>query len=407
MRFEIPQNNIMGWFNKDYPNLTISMTTANWGDTMNRVATELSAGTGAYEFCHVDWIAIQAMIEAGWLSPLDDYIDRDIPNYTSEFPENVRAVYRGTDGLTYAFPFDSNCMLTYYRKDIFEEVGIKVPDDISTWDKALEASKTLFESGYMSGFCAKRPVWSSDWWLTHINAHGAHVYNKDFTPGLMLDDNTPTDEAQAAMDMSLAFFEYATPEVVNWEDGDLAEAEKAGRVVFAPCTWGGAAVTDPEFNPYADVFGIARVPIGPGKVTHHIEKAGYGGRMGGAGYLIPKVAKHQDESWNFINYLPSKCMEAYPDEKTDAYLAGGAQPGRINCMGDNNWWKTYPLLEGLSKNLPDSVYKVWQIPEFNELAALIGSEAHELYAKRKTVVQALKAMNDGIYEIFKRAGRYD
>jgi ABC-type glycerol-3-phosphate transport system substrate-binding protein len=346
------------------------------------------------------------MIPPGWLEPLDDRISRDLPNYVKEWPENVRAVYRGLeDGVTYAFPLDANAQLTYYRKDILEQEGINVPHDISTWDRLLETTKALKAANpnYLTGFCAKRPHWALDWMTSHMNANGGVYYNEDFTPGL------DTDEARTALASALEYFDYSPPEVLNWEDGDLAEAIKAGSVVLAPNTWGGAAVTDPQFNPYADVMGIEGVPLGPGKKTHYIEKAGYGGRMGGAGYLIPKVISKEvkDEAWKFCAFLGTDCMNAYPDEVTDAYLSGGAQPGRFACMNDQNWWKPYPLLEGLSKALPNSVYKVWQIPEYSELSAALAVEAHEVFLKRKTIDQGIEDMNKIVFDIFKRAGRYD
>lgn len=404
-RFEIPHRNVMAWWEEKYPNIEVAFTTADWGSTVERAMAELSAGTGAYDVVFIDWIVIQAMIEANWLRPLDDLIystdpEVGVPNYPDAF--DATKLYMGMrDGKTYAMPFDFNCQMTYYREDVFNEVGIKVPEDIETWDACLETAKKLHEYNpdYKVGFTMKPPWWTVTWFTEHLFSQGGIIYDEDFMPQLT------SPEAKAAMEFALEFYKYAPPEVLNWEDAEIAEAMKAGVVVFSPCTWGGAAVTSPAFNPFADVTKLARVPKGPGGKNWQIEVAGYGGEMGGAGYAIPVVSKRPDLSWKFIRFVVD--LKPYPDEKTLKYLEGGAQPTKRDVLGDSGWQAQFPLLKGLSDNGPYAQFKWMQVPEFPEIAEEMGKEIGDVFTGVKSIDDGLKAMNDSTYKIFQRSGRYD
>jgi len=98
-------------------------------------------------------------------------------------------------------------------------------------------------------------------------------------------------------------------------------------------------------------------------------------------------------------------LKSYPDEKTGKYLEGGAQPCRMSVLTDSEWQKKYPLLTGLSENLPLSEYKWMMIPEFSEIAVVMADEIQAAFVGDKEPETALNDMADGITGVFKKSGR--
>jgi multiple sugar transport system substrate-binding protein len=74
-----------------------------------------------------------------------------------EFGEGIWGlVTLGTDGV-YAIPQDGGPMMLYYRKDLFEKFGVKVPQ---TWDEYAEAARRVHKADpkvYLGTFSSKDP----------------------------------------------------------------------------------------------------------------------------------------------------------------------------------------------------------------------------------------------------------
>jgi multiple sugar transport system substrate-binding protein len=65
-------------------------------------------------------------------------------------PWAIQQVSFGEDGAVYGIPQDVGPMAMYYRKDLFEQHGIKVP---TTWDEFYEAAKQVkANGGYITNF---------------------------------------------------------------------------------------------------------------------------------------------------------------------------------------------------------------------------------------------------------------
>ena len=91
------------------------------------------------------------------------------------------------DGKLYAVPFYAESSFTFYRKDLFEEAGIKMPDK-PTYDQIAEyAAKLTDKSKEQYGFCQRgKPGWGENMAFVGpmVNAFGGRWFDMEWKPQL-------------------------------------------------------------------------------------------------------------------------------------------------------------------------------------------------------------------------------
>lgn len=110
----------------------------------------------------------------GALASLSSFIEKDEEFRPEEF---VTAFYnQGTiDGEQYAIPFYGTTQVMYYRKDIFEELGIS-PDELNTWEGVAEAAKKIKEEKGIYGW---EPMWGPGNLIDAALSRGAKYISED------------------------------------------------------------------------------------------------------------------------------------------------------------------------------------------------------------------------------------
>lgn len=88
--------------------------------------------------------SIYEYINNGWVTDLNPYLDvkafdLDIDNFIPAYVEEVT----GSDGETWAIPFNKSTEVLFYNQDMLDEAGVEVP---TTIDEAVEASKAIYDA---------------------------------------------------------------------------------------------------------------------------------------------------------------------------------------------------------------------------------------------------------------------
>ena len=124
------------------------------------LVTQLSSGQ-APDIINVNVEDVWVDIHKGWYVPLDGWLeapnvfireqgDPTAPGYEQWWDQfKYQAVSRGKaapDGLNYCITFDMIETGIYYNKDIFEEVGVEIPD---TWEEFIEIMGKIREANYI------------------------------------------------------------------------------------------------------------------------------------------------------------------------------------------------------------------------------------------------------------------
>ena len=129
-----------------HPDVKIETVNMSGDDVHKKVMMALMAGTGAPDVSfHVDTRA-RKYYGTDLIHTLDDVI----PNYEDIF---IKAIsYRWTyQGKLWGVPYDMGTFVMFYRKDIFDEVGIDFPQ---SWEDLIEVGKKITIPGkrYMTVF---------------------------------------------------------------------------------------------------------------------------------------------------------------------------------------------------------------------------------------------------------------
>ena len=139
-----------------------------------RVTTDIATKGGQFDIITIGSYEAPIWGKQGWLMPLDDLGD----DY--DYADMIPSVKNGLsyDGKLYAVPFYAESSFTFYRKDLFEQAGITMPDK-PTYDQIAEfAAKLTDKSKEQYGFCQRgKPGWGENMAFVGpmVNAFGGQL----------------------------------------------------------------------------------------------------------------------------------------------------------------------------------------------------------------------------------------
>ena len=148
-----------------------------------RVTTDIATKGGQFDIITIGSYETPIWGKQGWLAPLDDLGD----DY--DYDDMIPSVMNGLsyDGKLYAVPFYAESSFTFYRKDLFEAAGIKMPDK-PTYDQIAEyAAKLTDKSKEQYGFCQRgKPGWGENMAFVGpmVNAFGGQWFDMEWKPQL-------------------------------------------------------------------------------------------------------------------------------------------------------------------------------------------------------------------------------
>jgi lactose/L-arabinose transport system substrate-binding protein len=127
-------------FEKLHPNVDIEVTPMSHPDTHNKTFVSIATGSGTPDFLTIDSAYIQKFIDQGGLVDMTDFVSplRD------KFPAYTVANDSDAQGNIFGVPFDCGPVGVYYRRDIFDKLGAKLPE---TWDEYIAVGKQLKKNG--------------------------------------------------------------------------------------------------------------------------------------------------------------------------------------------------------------------------------------------------------------------
>jgi multiple sugar transport system substrate-binding protein len=148
-----------------------------YDNLLERITTEGISGTPTFDLVtHLD--VMGPSIEQ-FLEPLDDYADED---FFDRFPESIVELSTYGDHV-YSLPLRSNAQLLFYRKDVFEDLGISPP---TTWEELNEIGNEIVDQTDLS---AITPYYQSGnngqnlyMWTSYLWSNGSDIFDEDMRP---------------------------------------------------------------------------------------------------------------------------------------------------------------------------------------------------------------------------------
>ena len=110
-----------------------------YAEHYQRIGTSLIENSGDFDLHLFDPVLIGQSYPK--LAPLKDLFDTD-PQWRDYYENGVPYFYRGSwdwNGIPYAVVHDANCMMTWWRSDVFEQFGLAEP---ATFETVLRTPRT-------------------------------------------------------------------------------------------------------------------------------------------------------------------------------------------------------------------------------------------------------------------------
>ncbi|NOX52395.1 MAG: sugar ABC transporter substrate-binding protein [Gammaproteobacteria bacterium] len=358
-------------------------------------------GQGGYDV--VSWVIFNKTeyVNKGYLTELapfftnarladPDYDPEDIvPAYlkSGNAVGGRRGYLSGPTDAIYGIPFGAETSIMAYRKDIFEEYGLKVP---TTYDELLEVASFITED--VDGVYGMTSRGSSNHhivhaWLLHASPYGASIFDDKWNV------TVDSPQAKAATETLKAIIDNSPPGVTSWGFGEEANAFLQGEsAIFIDTLKIAAMSRDPEQSLVDGKVGFALHPTGP---------AGCGSETGGFTMGIPNNSAHKEAAFLFIQWMTSKRGDRM-------IVEAGGDPIRISTMSDPELQAQFPeypvILEQLKCANED-----WRplIPEWGEInAPIMGINLGEYVNGQTDLDTALSNAKMQIQDVMERAGYY-
>ncbi|HUI00102.1 MAG TPA: substrate-binding domain-containing protein [Nitrososphaerales archaeon] len=198
----------------------------------------------------------------------------------------------------FMLPFDTPVMIFFYRKDIYDGLGIDPP---STWDEYFEDAKMLTGSQEVQfgAVSEASPTISVVYEFTvHLASFGASLWEVD---GNQISPVMDSDNAVAALENFVRFQPYSDVSSSNYSWPDIFTSLERG---FSACglLWHDYTdwLNDPQRSVEAGKFGFTAPPAGP---------KGTFSTFGGAGVGLSKYSNNPEAAWLWLQWATAAGTE--------------------------------------------------------------------------------------------------
>lgn len=318
---------------------------------LQKLTLDVASGLGTYDLYYLDqsWMAA---FSGDVIDPREKYesnADLAMPNYN--FDDFLKPLVDGIsmyDGIMVGVPYDIPIFIQMYRRDIFDELGLKPATTMAEFlsnaqaiqqakGPAIYGTTGQMRSGHYSLECD---------WTAWLWGHGGSIFGPD---GKFTGNDERGLEAMAYWQE----LKKNMPEAVTtwtWDgQGQSVGQGIAGTVL----SWG-------EFFPSWDnpessqVSGLMEATVPPAATAlRTVSETGYGeipgvGHQGGSSLAVSKYAKSPDAAWLFAQWATSPETQVFITT-----LGGGTGPTRTSVYEDPRVLaNAKPGIAGTTRHLP-------------------------------------------------------
>jgi sorbitol/mannitol transport system substrate-binding protein len=274
-------------------------------DVRDTIAQDVANQAGQYDVISISNYEVPIYAKNGWLTSLTDDADKDAAFDQTDILKPMRDSLKGEDGQLYGIPFYGESSMLMYRKDIFKQKGLTMPEH-PTWQQVADlAAKVDGAQPGMKGICLRGlPGWGEVFapLTTVVNTFGGTWFTKDW---------------QAQVDA--APFKQATNFYVNLvrKHGEVGAPQSGfteclnnmsqGKVaMWYDATSAAGSLENPAQSKVAGKIGYVYAPVDKTKVSGWLYTWAWG---------IEKASKNPDTAWKFVAWASGKDYQKLVGEK--------------------------------------------------------------------------------------------
>lgn len=367
-----------------------------YAGALDKIRNSLRANAGSYDLLAIDNNWMVEFFDGGFLVPLTDIdpafkLDPQINNFGGTIYWNDKLhSFDPSGGKLMGVPVNGNVEVFYYRKDLYDQHRLKVPE---TWDQVLDNATTLNDGSKVYGFVHRddRESALADF-VNYLFSFGGDLFANASAGDYTVVLNSPA--ARAALEFYLKLGKAGGyPTAGSVSQGNMIQlmaTGKAAQTVGIVGAW--AQLEDPSKSAVVGKFETALIPRGPnGK---HASRAGHW--IGAVARNVPR--ERQQAALNFLSWFQTLDHQI-------AYTRYGAVPVRADMGGteiarDAN----FRFLKAQAEN--SKVAKMYAVvPEAPQINSKLALRINECVIGKAPVIDTLNLGAADVHELMTRAGR--
>jgi len=388
-------------FEEQHPDIKLKWVVLEENVLRQRLTTDIATQGGQFDVLTIGMYEAALWGEKGWLEPMKDLpADYALDDVFPSVREGLSA-----NGQLYALPFYAEASITYYRTDLFEQAGLKMPEQ-PTWEQMAEFAGKLHQPDKgQYGICLRgKAGWGENMALitTVANAYGARWFDEQWKP-----EFTGSEWKNALNFYVDTMNKYGPPGASsNGFNENLALFNSGKCAMWVDASVAGSFVTDKSQSKVADSVGFTFAP------TQVTDK--------GASWLyswalaIRNSSKSKDAAKTFSAWATSK---AYGELVAEKDGVANVPPGTRASTYSDAYMQAAPFakvtLDSLkkadpanpsAKPVPYVGIQLVTIPEFQAIGTSVGKLFAAALTGQMKPEQALQAAQQSTEREMKRAG---
>ncbi|MEU6642510.1 sugar ABC transporter substrate-binding protein [Saccharomonospora sp. NPDC046836] len=378
-------------FEQEHPGIQLKFVSLPENQARAKITASTATQGGEFDVVMISNYETPQWAANGWLENLQPYLDAD-PGYDSaDFIPSIRESLSYQDSM-YAVPFYGESSFLAYRKDLFDQAGLTMPER-PTWQQIAEFAATLDDKANgVSGICLRgKPGWGESLapFTTVVNTFGGRWFDRDWNAQLT------SPEFRAAAEFYVRLVR---------EHGETG-ASSAG---FSECgtrygqgqaaMWYDATVMagtneDPDSSKVVGKSGYVAAPVAETPAS---------GWLYTWSLAMPKVTEHKQAAWDFMSWMTGKefvqtvgaefgwnrvppgCRQSTYDIPEYAQAAAAYAQPTLDGIRQADQQQT------MTEPVPYPGIQFVGIPEFQDLGTRVSQQLSAAIAGQITVDEALR-----------------
>jgi sorbitol/mannitol transport system substrate-binding protein len=384
---------LSGEFERDHPDIKVRFVTLPENEARARITQDVATKAGQFDVVMIGTYEAPIWGRNDWLTDLNKYA---LTDRAYDVNDLMPAVRKGlsADGKLYAVPFYGESSFLMYRKDLFQQAGLTMPEH-PTWTQVAEFARKL-KTRDRAGICLRGlPGWGEQLAPldTVINTFGGRWYDNDWNAQL-----TSPATARAVKFYLDLIKEAGEPGAPNAGFSECLTAYTQGQAaMWYDATVAAGSLEDPKVSKVVGKNGYAPAPV---------METDWSGWLWAWSLAIPKTAKDPDAAWKFISWATSKeyirmvgerlgWPRVPPGSRLSTYQIPQfveASKGAAQVTLDS--LKTIDPNKATKEPVPYTGIQYVQIPEFQDLGTRVSQQFAAVLAGNESLDSALETAQD-------------
>ncbi len=386
-------NELLPSFNEIYPNVTVNMTIVPENEVRQIITQDISTEAGQFDVVTIGTFEVPIWAENGWLEEVGGDAAAN-PDYNLDDIFQAHIDGLSYDGGIYGLPFYGESSMTFYRKDVFEQAGITMPER-PTWDQIAEYARQVNDpANEMYGICLRGlPGWGQQLapLTTVINAFGGRWYDEDWNAQLN------SEQSAAAIDFYINLLKDAGepgPEQAGFTECETL-FNQGKTAMWYDATSAAELLSDPDLSTVADQVGYAYAPTQVGATNW----------LWNWSFAMANTSDQKEASLAFMEWATSNqyldtvvAERGWGEAPTGARKSTYENPSYLDFAGDfadivKNSIEAANPSQPTVDPVPYQGGQFVRIPEFQALGDQVSQEFAAAMVDQKSIQEAIDQAN--------------